>query len=198
MFYLNQRDVDVLKNTVNTVNNLSPQSQGNKRPVVKNAFAYAQLTTEDVNGLWSAVEVYFDETGTSAVLEGGRTWGGDEPSIIVNGDVSAEQVIRIEAYYLIDSNDEEQAVWIGSAIGGGASFYRLIVTEDFTMLNDSFSNKVSLIDDQGAVLETPVSVRQKKYTTADFYEGEILYAVDYSGGGYLLDPFLAGIGGTSA
>jgi hypothetical protein len=48
------------------------------------------------------------------------------------------------------------------------------------------------------VITTPIIVWQKKFTTADFYAGEYLYSIAYSGGGYLLDPFLAGIGGTSA
>ena len=197
-YHLSNSDVKVLKQTINTVDNLAKIVPQGKRPIIKNAFAYAELIEEDTNGLWSAKEVYFDETGTPNELTDGRTWGGDNPSVIINGTVSAGQVVRIEAYYLVDSSDEEQAVWVGSAIGGGG-FYRLIVNNDFTLaLDDSNSSDVDLIDDQGNVTESSVIVIQKKYTTANFYEGEILYGVDYSEGGYLLDPFLAGIGGTSA
>jgi len=90
-------------------------------------------------------------------------------------------------------------VWIGSAVGGGgASFYRLLVKSDFTLSLNGTSNQVDLIDDQNQVITSNVIVRQKKFTTANFYAGEYLYGIDYSLGGYLLDPFLAGIGGTSA
>ncbi len=198
-YYLSSSDVSVLKNTINTVNNLTGATPKNQKPVIKNAFAYAELIEEDTNGLWSAKEVYFDETGTPNELTDGRTWGGDNPSVIINGTVSAGQVVRIEAYYLVDSSDEEQAVWVGSAIGGGgASMYRLIVKSDFTLLLNGTSNQFDLIDDTNAIITANVVARQNKYTTANFYEGEILYGVDYSAGGYLLDPFLAGIGGTSA
>jgi hypothetical protein len=54
-----------------------------------------------------------------------------------------------------------------------------------------------LVDDQNAVITANVVVRQRKYTTANFYQNEILYGIDYSiAGSYLLDPFLAGIGGS--
>lgn len=198
-YYLSKNDVKVLKQTINTVNNISTGVGQSKRPTIKNAFAYAELTTQDVDGLWSAKEVYFDETGTSIELTDGRTWGGDNPSIIVNGTVSTGQVMRIESYYLVDSSGEQLPVWVGSAVGGGASFHRLIVKSDFTLALDVPSNQVDLIDDQNQVITSNVTVRQRKFATANFYENEILYGVDYSiAGSYLLDPFLAGIGGTSA
>ncbi len=200
-YYLSSNDVKVLKQTINTVNNISTNVGQGKRPTIKNAFAYAELTEEDANGFWSAKEIYFDETGTSIELTDGRTWGGDKPSIIVNGDVSAGQVMRVEAYYLVDSNNEEQSVWVGSAVGGGGgtSMHRLLVKADFTLALDGTSNQVDLVDDQNTVITANVIVRQRKYTTANFYEGEVLYGIDYSiAGSYLLDPFLAGIGGTSA
>lgn len=198
-YYLSKNDVKVLKQTINTVNNTSTGVGQSKRPTIKNAFAYAELTDKDANGLWSAKEVYFDETGTPIELTDGRTWGGDNPSIIVNGEVTAGQVMRVESYYLIDSSDEQLPVWVGSAVGGGASFYRLLVKNDFTLALDGTSNQVDLVDDQNQVITSNVIVRQRKFTTANFYENEILYGVDYSvEGSYLLDPFLAGIGGTSA
>ena len=118
-YYLSDSDVKILKQTVNTVNNL-PSSQRNKsRPTIKHAFAYVELTEQNEDGLWSAKEVYFDETGTASELVDGRTWGADSVYIIVNGTVSVGQVVRVEAYYMVDANGAEQAVWVGSAIGGG-------------------------------------------------------------------------------
>ena len=128
-YHLSNSDVKVLKQTINTVDNLAKIVPQGKRPIIKNAFAYAELIEEDTNGLWSAKEVYFDETGTPNELTDGRTWGGDNPSVIINGTVSAGQVVRIEAYYLVDSSDEEQAVWVGSAIGGGGLQYVKIKTK---------------------------------------------------------------------
>jgi len=125
-YYLSKNDVKILKQTINTVNNISTGVGQGKRPTIKNAFAYAELTDEDTNGLWSAKEVYFDETGTPIELTDGRTWGGDNPSIIVNGTVSTGQVMRVESYYLIDSSDEQLPVWIGSAVGGGGLLYGYI------------------------------------------------------------------------
>ena len=131
-YYLSQNDVKVLKQTINTVNNISTGVGQSKRPTIKNAFAYAELTDKDTNGLWSAKEVYFNEKGKPIELTDGRTWGGDNPSVIVNGTVSTGQVMRVESYYLVDSSDEQLPVWIGSAVGVGGSVYRLLVNNDFT------------------------------------------------------------------
>ena len=196
-YYLSENDKRVLSQTINTVNNLPTSVQGGKRPTIKTAFAYAELTTQDDNGLWSAFEVYFDETSTPNELTDGRVWGLDAPSIVVNGTVSAGQVMRVERYYLIDSEGKEQPVWVGSAVGGGASFYRLLVNNNFSLsLNASNNLDVSLVNDQNVIITPMVAVTQRKFTDANFYAGEILYGIDYSGGGYLLDPFLAGIGGS--
>ena len=127
-YYLSENDKRVLSQTINTVNNLPTSVQGGKRPTIKTAFAYAELTTQDGNGLWSAFEVYFDETGTPNELTDGRVWGLDTPSIVVNGTVSAGQVMRVERYYLIDSEGKEQPVWVGSAVGGGTSFLYYLAT----------------------------------------------------------------------
>ncbi len=194
-YYLSKNDVKVLKQTINTVNNISTGVGQGKRPTIKNAFAYAELTDEDTNGLWSAKEVYFDETGTPIELTDGRTWGGDNPSIIVNGTVSAGQVMRVESYYLIDSSDEQLPVWIGSTVGG--SIYRLLCLGDTSIGYNGTSTGFSLIDDEDNITESNVTVGQRKFQSASFYENEILYA-QADGDNYDLSPFLAGIGGTSA
>ena len=195
-YYLSKNDVKILKQTINTVNNISTGVAQGKRPTIKNAFAYAKLIEKDTNGLWSAKEVYFDETGTASELTDGRTWGGDNPSIIVNGTVSAGQVMRIESYYLIDSSDEQLPVWIGSAVGGGGdSFYRLKCTADITIAKETFSSFFDLVDEGNNVLETGVAVYQSRFDSAFFYEGEIIYGVESEFANYSVDPFIFGIGG---
>lgn len=195
-YHLSNSDVKVLKQTINTVDNLAKIVTQGKRPIIKNAFAYAELTDEDTNGLWSAKEVYFDETGTPIELTDGRTWGGDNPSIIVNGTVSTGQVMRVESYYLVDSSDEQLPVWIGSAVGGG-SIFRLLCLGDTSIGYNGTSTGFSLVDDEDNITESNVTVGQRKFQSANFYENEILYA-QADGDNYDLSPFLAGIGGTSA
>ena len=193
-YYLSKNDVKVLKQTINTVNNISTGVAQGKRPTIKNAFAYAELTTVDDNGLWSAVEGYFDETGTPIELTDGRTWGGDNPSIIVNGDVSAGQVMRIEAYYLVDA-EEEVSVWVGSAVGGGGggdSFFRLQCKADVTLtplVDDEAS--FQLVDLTNSVLVEDITVLQNKISQAFYEENEIIYSIyDSASDTYILDPFI--------
>ena len=195
-YYLSKNDVKVLKQTINTVNNISTGVGQSKRPTIKNAFAYAELTTQDVDGLWSAKEVYFDETGTSIELTDGRTWGGDNPSIIVNGTVSTGQVMRIESYYLIDSSDEQLPVWVGSAVGGGGtSMYRLQCISDVTINKGTFSSNFNLVNESNVIINNNVGVYQSRFDTAFFYEDEIIYAIESEFGEYSVDPFIFGIGG---
>ena len=197
-YYLSESDKNRLQSTIDTVDNLPVMPKGKKRPTLKNAFAYAKLTEQDENNLWSATEVYFDETGTPEDLEDGRVWGDNSPKIIVNGTVEAEQVIRVERYYLIDSEDKEQPVWVGSAVGGGgASIFRLKCLSDVNISLGGSSSSFSLIDNNDVVIEPNVTVIQRKFDSANFYENEILYAQS-DVVGYDLSPFLAGIGGTSA
>ncbi len=196
-YTLNSNDRRILQQTINTVNNLPVNPKGGKRPTIKNAFAYAELTEQDDNGLWSAFEVYFDETGTPNELTDGRVWGLEIPSIIVNGTISAGTVIRVERYYYVDSSNDEQPIWVGSAVGGGASIFRLKCLSDTSIGYNGISSAFSVIDNNDVVIEANVIVTQRKFTTADFYENEILYAQSDELG-YDLSPFLAGIGGTSA
>ena len=192
-YHLSNSDVKVLKQTINTVDNLAKIVPQGKRPIIKNAFAYAELIEEDTNGLWSAKEVYFDETGTPNELTDGRTWGGDNPSVIINGKVSAGQVVRIEAYYLVDSSDEEQAVWVGSAIGGGETYRLSCLSGGASIGYGGTSDNFSLLDNNDNVIESNIIVTQRKYQSAIFFEDEILYA-QADELGYDLSPFLSGVG----
>jgi hypothetical protein len=192
-YYLSKNDVKVLKQTINTVNNISTGVGQGKRPTIKNAFAYAELTEVDADGLWSAVEVYFDETGAPNGLEDGRTWGGEEPSIIVNGDVSAGQVMRVEAYYLVDSNDEEQAVWVGSAVGGGGTvIQRLQCKADITLTPNVLDTlNFRTVTFTNSEITAQVNVIQNKISQAFYEENETVYGeFDSVNNRYILDPFI--------
>ena len=172
-YTLNSNDRRILQQTINTVNNLPVNPKGGKRPTIKTAFAYAELTAQDANGLWSAFEVYFDETGTPNELTDGRVWGLEIPSIIVNGTVSAGTVIRVERYYYVDSSNDEQPIWIGSAVGGGGvtNPTRLIVQSDFTINNGFASPVLVKVSETGE----DVSIVQRKFPQAQFFQDEPLY-----------------------
>ena len=192
-YYLSDSDVKILKQTVNTVNNL-PSSQRNKsRPTIKHAFAYVELTEQNEDGLWSAKEVYFDETGTASELVDGRTWGADSVYIIVNGTVSVGQVVRVEAYYMVDANGAEQAVWVGSAIGGGGTtIQRLQAKADVTLtplVNDVLNfRSVTFINSS---ISESIIVVQNKVAQVFYEENEIIYAeYDAVNSRYILDPFI--------
>jgi len=190
-YYLSESDKNRLQATIDTVDNLPVMPKGKKRPTLKNAFAYAKLTEQDENNLWSATEVYFDETGTPEDLEDGRVWGNNSPKIIVNGTVEPEQVIRVERYYLIDSEDKEQTVWVGSAVGG-ASDVRLLMNAATLQKGVASSNGASIIEYDGTVIESGVSIIQNLFDTAEIYGGEILYGFIDPNGNYALDKALLG------
>ncbi len=192
-YYLSKNDVKVLKQTINTVNNISTGIGQGKRPTIKNAFAYAELTDEDANGLWSAKEVYFDETGTPIELSDGRTWGGDNPSIIVNGTVSTGQVMRVESYYLVDSSGEQLPVRVGSAVGGGSSDFSLQMSESVGLeKNVPAPNGADVVTDLGVVIESGVTVIQRVFDTARIYD-EILYGYIDEEGYYCIDKSILGV-----
>ncbi len=154
-----------------------------------------------VDGSLSVNGIIFDSEGTN-------TNKPDDPIYFKNLKINSELftgAVEVGKAYQVEfiapsSYEEETQYYIipKGGGGGGASMYRLIVKSDFTLLLNGTSNQFDLIDDTNAIITANVVARQNKYTTANFYEGEILYGVDYSAGGYLLDPFLAGIGGTSA
>ena len=152
-----------------------------------------------VDGSLSVNGIIFDSDGTN-------TNKPDDPvyfknlkinSELFTGAVEVGKAYQVE--FIAPSSYEEETQYYIIPKGGGGGFYRLIVDGDFTLLKGDSSGFCSLIDDQDNIIQSEnIVVWQNKYETANFYEGEILYGVDYSLGGYLLDPFLAGIGGTSA
>ena len=162
---------------------------------------------------YKAKEIYTngDEITNGLVFDSEKyndnTYKPDEPTYLYNlqvntdkfvGDIEIGKAYQVEVYRT-GVYGEEPVYYIIPKGGGGGGVYRLLVLNDFTLaLDGSNATSVSLVDDKNVVEEALVTVRQNKYTSANFYEGEILYAIDYSDGGYLLDPFLAGIGGTSA
>jgi hypothetical protein len=142
--------------------------------------------------LWSAKEVYFDETGVATELEDGRTWGADSVYILVNGTVEAGQVVRVEAYYMIDANGAEQAVWVGSAIGGGASDFRLDMKSNTLTINTPIANGADVVTDLGVLIKGNVTVIQRVFDTAQVYD-EILYGYIDEEGYYCIDKSILGV-----
>ena len=159
----------------------------------------AETTTPNGGLTWQAEEVYIDEAGAPQAKTNGFLWTDDNPIFTLNPAEQDAVLLVSQKGRPVDSGATKAKYWFGNpggGGGGGASMYRLLVNNDFTLaLNGSNSVDVSLIDDQNAVITSAVTVTQRKFNTANFYSGEILYSIDYSGGGYLLDPFIAGIGG---
>ncbi len=160
-----------------------------------------QETTVPNSGLtWQAEEVYLDELGAVVLKPNGFLWDDDNPVFTLNAATAQAVMMVSQSGRPAVNPDPAKRYWFGNpggGGGGGASIYRLIVNNDFTLaLNGLNGVDVDLINDQNVVQTSPVTVTQRKFTTADFYAGEYLYAIDYSLGGYLLDPFLAGIGGS--
>jgi len=158
-----------------------------------------QETTISNSGLtWQAEEVYLDDTGAVVVKPNGFQWDDDNPVFTLNAATQNAVMMVSQSGRPAVNPDPAKRYWFGNpGGGGGTTIYRLLVNNNFTLvLNGTDGVNVDLVDDQNNVLESAVTVTQRKYTTADFYADEILYAISYSGGGYLLDPFLAGIGGT--
>jgi len=193
---------DRAANDVNDLLNVDKGGKGAqpfKGAKVQRLARLTQETTISNSGLtWQAEEVYLDDTGAVVVKPNGFLWDDDNPIFTLN--VAAQNAVMMVSQSGRPAVDPDPAkrYWFGNpGGGGGTTIYRLLVNNDFTLvLNGTDGVNVDLVDDQNNVLESAVTVTQRKYTTADFYADEILYAISYSGGGYLLDPFLAGIGGT--
>tara|TARA_R110002153_G_scaffold33414_1_gene100837 strand:- start:3016 stop:3642 length:627 start_codon:yes stop_codon:yes gene_type:complete len=162
----------------------------------------ARLTTETTvaNGglTWQAEEVYLDAVGAVVAKVGGFLWTDDNPVFTLNAATALDVIMVSQAGRPAINPDPAKRYWFGNPGGGGSGgMFRLLVNTDFTLASGGFTiAQVDLVDDQNNIITLGVSVTQRKFTEANFYAGEILYGIDYSlGSVYLLDPFLAGIGG---
>jgi len=180
----------------------SPRGLTPQKPRAKQYLAKLTGETTTANGglTWKAKEVYLDETGLAVEKVDGFEWTDDNPVFTLNAaSINAVMMVSQSGRPAINP-DPAKRYWFGNpggGGGGGTSMYRFLVNNDFTLaLNGSNGVDVDLVDDQNNVTTSAVTITQRKFTTADFYAGEILHGVDYSLGGYLLDPFLAGIGGS--
>ena len=185
-----------LENRATSPRAISPPQQAISQRLAK---LTAETTTTNGGLTWQAEEVYLDATGAVVTKPNGYEWTDDNPVFTLNAATQDAVLLVSQSGRPAVNPDPAKRYWFGNpgGGGGGASMYRLLVNNDFTLaLNGSNSVDVDLINDQNVVQTSAVTVTQRKFTTADFYDGEILYAIDYSGGGYLLDPFLAGIGGS--
>ena len=192
-------------NAAKTVNELAQRANSTKGGIPFSGAGrqyiarLTQETTTPNSGLtWQAEEVYLDDAGAVQAKVNGFQWTDANPVFTLNAASQGDVILVSQAGRPKINTDPAKLYWFGNpGGGGGAAFYRLLVNADFTLsLNGSNSLDVSLIDDQNTVITAAVSVTQRKFTSANFYSGEILYAIDYSAGGYLLDPFLSGIGGS--
>ena len=180
----------------------SPRGITPAKPQHKHYMARLTIETTVANGglTWQAEEVYLDAVGAVVAKVGGFLWTDDNPVFTLNAATALDVIMVSQAGRPAIDPDPAKRYWFGNpggGGGGGTSMFRLLVLNDFTLLQGSQNAvDVSLINDLNAVITTPVQVWQKKFTTADFYAGEYLYGISYSAGGYLLDPFLAGIGGS--
>ena len=111
------------------------------------------------------------------------------------GEVEVGKIYQVEAVEPSDFDGQTQYYIVPK--GGGASIYRLLCLGDTSIGYNGTSTGFSLIDDEDNITESNVTVGQRKFQSANFYENEILYA-QADGDNYDLSPFLAGIGGTSA
>ena len=170
----------------------------------------ARLTTETTvaNGglTWQAEEVYLDAVGAVVAKVGGFLWTDDNPVFTLNAATALDVIMVSQAGRPAIDPDPAKRYWFGNpGGGGGASMYRFKVLIDFeSNIGVESLGKAELIDEHGVVLDSGAAIilTQNKFTEADFYAGEILYAITanptfpsplYTY--YLLDPFLAGIGG---
>ena len=144
------------------------------------------------NGVW------FDSDATTSN-------NPDDPIYFKNLKINAELftgAVEVGKAYQVEfisprSYEEETQYYIVPKGGGGASIFRLLCLGDTSIGYNGTSTGFSLIDDEDNITESNVTVGQRKFQSANFYENEILYA-QADGVGYDLSPFLAGIGGTSA
>ena len=195
---------DRAANDVNDLLNVDKGGKGAqpfKGAKVQRLAKLTQETTTTNGGLtWQAEEVYLDETGLAVTKPNGFLWTDDIPVFTLNPATIGDVIMVSQSGRPAVNPDPAKRYWFGNpggGGGGGASMYRLLVNNAFTLaLNGTNGVDVDLINDQNVVITSAVTVTQRKFTTADFYAGEYLYAIDYSLGGYLLDPFLAGIGGS--
>ena len=166
----------------------------------------ARLTTETTvaNGglTWQAEEVYLDAVGAVVAKVGGFLWTDDNPVFTLNAATALDVIMVSQAGRPAIDPDPAKRYWFGNpggGGGGGTSMYRFLVNNDFNIAIDTPNNgAVSLVSDNRLRSISPIAiVRQKKFFKREFLKRvRLLYGIDYSGGGYLLDPFIAGIGGS--
>lgn len=143
------------------------------------------------NGVW------FDSDATNSN-------DPDDPIYFKNLKINADLftgAVEVGKAYQVEfisprSYQEETQYYIVPKGGGGGSIYRLLCLSGGASIGYlGTSDNFSLVDDLDVVIESNITVIQRKFSSATFLEGEILYA-QADGDNYDLSPFLAGIGGS--
>ena len=142
------------------------------------------------NGVW------FDSDATNSN-------DPDDPiyfkNLKINADLFTGAVEVGKAYqveFISPRSYQEETQYYIVPKGGGGSIYRLLCLSGGASIGYlGTSDNFSLVDDLDVVIESNITVIQRKFSSATFLEGEILYA-QADGDNYDLSPFLAGIGGS--
>jgi len=83
-------------------------------------------------------------------------------------------------------------VWVGSAVGGGSTDFRLRMQSTTLDINTPVQNGADIVTDLGEVIEGGVTIIQRVFDTAQIYD-EILFGYIDEEGYYCIDKSLLGV-----
>lgn len=155
---------------------------------------------------YKAIQVNPDgtEVENGVVFDSDQTYTSDVdsplylPNLKLNADLFSGSVELGKAYKVeeVDPDDfnvEDPIYYIIPKGGGGASDFRLLMNGTTLEKGVAFENGASVIDYDGTVIESDVTIIQNLFDTAKIYSGEILYGFIDPDGNYALDKALLGV-----
>ena len=195
VYGLSESDRAKLSDVIRKVDALTASKKQNEQVNKKGReYTYVKLTenvldTGDPTLFWYGVEVGFDSAGAAVTKPNGRVWDIDSLGLVVEGGAGeVNDILRAEPGALSDN----ALVWIALKADAGESKTRLKVKATVTV-NSGAVFLCDIIDNLDVVLTVDVNVIQRKFSSAKFYIGEIIYG-DIDGLNYIADAYLAGIG----
>lgn len=196
MYYLSGKDRKILSGVIKKVNNLPVSQRQGKSANTRGTFLYAEITdTAETTGFYYAEEIRFLADGSTEAVTDGVTWNDSSGiQLFVVGDVSTGTILRVEPFYMYDSDSAENVdIWVGSAVGG-ATDYRLKISSATELeLGVASTGGADVIDYEGNVLISSVNLIQNLFDTAAIFSNEILYGFIDTDGNYCLDKSLLGV-----